>query len=334
MRSRIVSSETWVAVALVTTLVMLQACSDRQPTDVSPSIDLARGGGGSNGPDPEVVAADPSEAPQNTTLDVHVLGKNFDDGSTVRFLLNGKPTKDIKINSTQFVNDGDLLANITIALDADTAKYDIEVTTSNKRRGIGTELFEVTIKKSPTSGFLTISGGLTASTQRVSIRDGENILRFHADEEEDYLMTYGMALTATHSAGFTGGVCEMGQKNQADPDFAALFDQLIDGPRLRRLWVEIDKNALGVPSEESGMSIRWVDADREYMVSVGEISPTEPGASIITMTGSLTTGLTITSTGGRVRVRDWSGRTNQYYNITCPRHADDAITMVLTLAPN
>ncbi len=95
------------------------------------------------GPDPKVDEAVPPEAPQNTTLDVRVLGANFDNGSTVRFLLDGKPTKNIGTNSTQFVGTGELVANITIALDAATIDYDIEVTTSKKRRGIGTELFKV-----------------------------------------------------------------------------------------------------------------------------------------------------------------------------------------------
>ena len=131
------------AIAGVTSLVLLQACSDQQPTDVPDSINLARGGGG---PDPTVESVTPPEAPQNTTLDVLVKGANFDDGSKVRFLLGGKPTKNIATNSTQFVN-GDLKANITIALDAETVKYDIEVTTSKKRRGIGTELFEVKTNK-------------------------------------------------------------------------------------------------------------------------------------------------------------------------------------------
>ncbi len=76
-----------------------------------------------------------------------MLGANFDNGSTVRFLLGGKPTKDITTNSTTFGDTEELVANITIALDADTVKYDIEVTTSKKRRGIGTELFEVKTNK-------------------------------------------------------------------------------------------------------------------------------------------------------------------------------------------
>ena len=163
MRSRVVLSGARLAIAGVTSLVLLQACSDQLPTDVSDSINLAKPG---SGPDPIVEGAVPSEAPQNTTLVVRVLGKNFDDGSKVRFLLNGKPTKNIGTNSTRFVNEGELEANITIALDAATVDYDIEVTTSKKRRGIGTELFNVKSGKpggANVMGTLGLASGMTAT---------------------------------------------------------------------------------------------------------------------------------------------------------------------------
>jgi hypothetical protein len=118
-------------------------------TGVEPPL-LAKGGGGGAEEDSVVVSdTDPREAEQDTTLDVRVSGSGYDDGSSVRFLLNGKPTKKVKTNSTRFENEQELVANITIALDAVVASYDVEVTTSKRRKGIGTELFAVKEKTKP-----------------------------------------------------------------------------------------------------------------------------------------------------------------------------------------
>jgi hypothetical protein len=130
----------------VLTVVVLAACADSQPTvtGIEPPL-LGKGGGG----DPKVEATDPSEAPQDTTLDVRVLGSGFDNGSAVRMLLGGKATEKVRTNSTRFVNKTELVANITIDIDAEVALYDVEVTTSRRRKGIGTELFAVKEKGKP-----------------------------------------------------------------------------------------------------------------------------------------------------------------------------------------
>ena len=102
------------------------------------------GGGGKPSGDPTVKATDPVSAPQDTTLDVRVLGSGFDDGSVARFLLNGVAVADVRTNSTRFVTSKELVANVTIAADAVTEFYDVEVTTLRGKRGVGIELFEVT----------------------------------------------------------------------------------------------------------------------------------------------------------------------------------------------
>lgn len=94
-------------------------------------------------PAPTVDATDPNQAPQGATLDVLVLGSNFNDGSTAQFLLSGKATPKVKTNSTAFVSATQLRANITIALDAVVAPYDVQVTALGGRKGIGIEKFAV-----------------------------------------------------------------------------------------------------------------------------------------------------------------------------------------------
>lgn len=92
---------------------------------------------------PTVAATDPSSAPQDTTLDVRVLGSGFDKGSKAEFALNGVVGPTVKTNRTTYRTTKELIANITIAADASPEKYDVIVTTSTGKKGIGTERFEV-----------------------------------------------------------------------------------------------------------------------------------------------------------------------------------------------
>lgn len=98
---------------------------------------------GEDGSDPVVDATDPVQAPQDTTLDVEVLGDNFEPGSVAEFLLDETETDDITTNETRFVNKKRLVANITVSIDAATELYDVRVTTPPGRKGVGLELFEV-----------------------------------------------------------------------------------------------------------------------------------------------------------------------------------------------
>lgn len=111
------------------------------------SVQLAKPGS----QDPEVTGTDPTGAPQDITLDVEVSGSGFDDGSTVELTLSGVPTEKVLTNSTRYRNSRTLIANITIAADAQVDFYDVEVTTSSRKKGIGTEMFEVLEKGRPTA---------------------------------------------------------------------------------------------------------------------------------------------------------------------------------------
>lgn len=132
------------ALALV---ALLSACLD-SPTTFEPAAPtFARGK-----PSPEltVTGVDPDKAPQDTTLDVQVSGDGwFDDGSKVTFKMGRNADGSIVTNRTTFVSPQVLVANITIAVDADTGAYDVEVTTLGGRRGVGTEMFQVMLRNSP-----------------------------------------------------------------------------------------------------------------------------------------------------------------------------------------
>jgi hypothetical protein len=124
-------------------LLALSACGTEpltSPTAQAPSF--ARGGGSG----PSVKSADPDSGFRNTTIDVRVLGSGFDNGSKAVWALAGDTTfatTRITTNSTRFVSSGELVANITIASDAQLAAFDIQVMTASSKKGIGIELFTV-----------------------------------------------------------------------------------------------------------------------------------------------------------------------------------------------
>jgi Tol biopolymer transport system component len=94
-----------------------------------------------------VSLAAPSDAPQGTVnLNVRVIGKGFKKGAVAKWLVTGSETDlgGVTVNSTAYVSATDLIANITVASDAQTAKkFDIKVTLSSGRTGKGIELFKV-----------------------------------------------------------------------------------------------------------------------------------------------------------------------------------------------
>ena len=130
--------------ALFVALIACASCTDRSPTPPPINADAGAGGG------PTVSATDPDSATQDTTLDVVVTGTNFDAGSAAQWAIDGVPSPKVHTNSTRFVNSRRLVANITIAADADTALYDVMVTTATGKKGIGTELFAVKRKATDT----------------------------------------------------------------------------------------------------------------------------------------------------------------------------------------
>jgi len=133
-----VRSWSWIVVPILATLAA--ACVEEQPTEPTiTGIMLAKGGGGG---EPAVDGTQPPGAPQGKTLDVQVFGSSFDQGSNAAFTIDGHPGR-VHTNSTHFVSRSELVSNITIDLDADITLYDVEVTTSKGKKGVGADLFSV-----------------------------------------------------------------------------------------------------------------------------------------------------------------------------------------------
>jgi hypothetical protein len=123
-----------------------------QPVE-APEPQAAKGGGGTSSV--TVTSADPNWAPQETTLSVRITGSGFDQGSRAEWAINGTVVDPavVRTDHTTFVSAGELVATITIATTAPAVLYDVMVTTSGGRRGIGTEKFEVAPKGSTNPRF-------------------------------------------------------------------------------------------------------------------------------------------------------------------------------------
>ena len=117
--------------------------------------------------DPTVEEVIPNSGFRGTTLDIRVIGSGYDDGTEVSFEEEGNPTDGIVTNSTEFVSEEELVANITIAEDAEPGAYDVVVLTTVRKRGIGLEAFIVS-----TVVVGTLPGGVHSTATDVN-DDGE-----------------------------------------------------------------------------------------------------------------------------------------------------------------
>jgi hypothetical protein len=64
-------------------------------------------------------------------------------------LIDGLPTSKVVTTRTRYKNQGEVIATLSIALDAPVVAYDVAVTTSRGKKGIGIEKFAVTEKIHP-----------------------------------------------------------------------------------------------------------------------------------------------------------------------------------------
>jgi hypothetical protein len=75
---------------------------------------------------------------------VTITGSGFAAGALAAWERNGVPDPRITVLSTQYVSSSQVIATITIAPDAEISLYDVSVTNTDRKKGIGTALYEVT----------------------------------------------------------------------------------------------------------------------------------------------------------------------------------------------
>jgi len=142
-----------VATGLIATAAT--SCS-REPINAPRDVAIGAALNGKAPTSVSVTGATPSYGDQGTTVDVHVFGSGFATGAQAMWLLQGvaDPTH-VHTNSTTVLSSSELVANITIANDAQLALWDVQVALAGGKNGVGSELFEVTAAQviaSPSSG--------------------------------------------------------------------------------------------------------------------------------------------------------------------------------------
>jgi len=149
-----------VALLLATTLAACQADSPTSARVEVHAASLAKGAGTSA---LGVTATLPTSARQDTTLDVNIYGSGFTSGAAATWSLAGDTTK-VHVQSTKFVNQGQLVARLLVPAAAPVASYDVVVMLIGGKKGVGAELFTVTVGD-PSATFLYPLSDATLSIQ-------------------------------------------------------------------------------------------------------------------------------------------------------------------------
>lgn len=96
-----------------------------------------------------VTSINPTSAFRDVTLDVHVLGSGFEQGSRAVWALGTDTafaTTKVRTNSTSFVSAGELVANITIQPNAPAGSFGVQVVTTGGKKSTGNVQFGVTLQ--------------------------------------------------------------------------------------------------------------------------------------------------------------------------------------------
>ena len=185
--------------AAIAALTLGSACADPAPTE-SPHLSTRFGKGSTTTGGPSVNSTSPNTSVRGVTLDVRILGSGFDAGSKAQWAIKGVPAPKVTTNSTRFVSSRELVANITIASDADPTLYDVIVTAASGKPGIGTESFEVTVDQ-------TYLGNLgIASAEALAVNDEGQITGVAAvgsTSSHPFLWENGVMKDLGLPAGFT-----------------------------------------------------------------------------------------------------------------------------------
>jgi probable HAF family extracellular repeat protein len=157
-------------------LLLISHCNTETATAPNTPPEAAVGGS-----DPTVKSATPSASPRDTSISVLIQGSGFDHGSSAVWALKGDTafaSTRIRVTSTTFVSSKELIADLAISADAPLERYDVQVLTSNGKKGIGIERFEVT------EGITTLPALSGFGDGGTAINDAGTIVGYAIDEKE------------------------------------------------------------------------------------------------------------------------------------------------------
>ena len=247
--------------------VTVASCSGDAPGSlIAPEAFLAKGGPNSGAP--AVTAADPSTGEQGVQhLQVRVLGSGFNATSRAIWEQDGVEDPKITVHSTTFVSSSEVVADISIALDADTVLYDVavEITleTGGRKKGVGIEMFEVSHaggNQAPdVPYYATVWGGLVTNPFAIDPSVGQEQLIYAWAVQTGFVTlnsrynrpTAGRVHAAFVNTLATRASCKKGSRRITDQNVEDLLNELVsanDTPH--GLKVEVD--SAGFEGEGSG----------------------------------------------------------------------------------
>jgi hypothetical protein len=144
---RCAHSTTLLAIMCVASLG-LWACSfestDPVGLDTPAFAKGGKGGGGADGSDPEVTAAEPDSLPRGAVgVALQIVGAGFTTGSSVSFELDGVETDLVSASEVTYISETLLVATVDVSSDAQQLQYDVAVANGPKKKGVGIDLLKV-----------------------------------------------------------------------------------------------------------------------------------------------------------------------------------------------
>jgi hypothetical protein len=152
------------AAALLLGAAAMVACNDARTVGPVAGISAAAGGNGNGQAGTvTVTATDPTHGGQGQINEaVTITGSGFKAGAKASWQRGGVTDPKVTVVSTQFVSSTQLVATITIAADAVLDLYDVAVLNSDRTKGIGNLLFQVTLGDPTTSFYFPLADGALA----------------------------------------------------------------------------------------------------------------------------------------------------------------------------
>lgn len=166
----------WGIVAALAAAIAGCQIADQAPTSVAhaPSVAASAaktGGGGTGTTALTVTATSPTSAPQDTTLDVTITGTGFTTGAKATWSLNGDTTL-VHVKTTRVASSTQLVATVIVPAGTPTASYDVDVTLVGGKKGVGAELFTVTLADPTVTWKLPLDDGALAFRSDHQFSDG------------------------------------------------------------------------------------------------------------------------------------------------------------------
>ena len=282
------------------------SCADetsRLPIEPEPS--LAKGG--PNAGTPTVGSTNPSFGAQGQQhLSVRVLGSGFNPTAVAMWQRDGVVDLKITVHSTTFISSSEIIADISIAADADTALYDVavEVDTQNgRKKGVGIELFEVGLT-------VSLTGGYVATLQPVKAQESADGLTLSQKPIWRFLSSINFPLTLAAGT----GPCVPGKNPPTEAEKTELLQLLNDPEFARSFHATVSKTTFPFTG---GMFVHWTDAAGTlFYVWAG--GPGDGSGTPATVSQS---GNVYTYTGGSLFIHRGmrkTGKTRNVTNMICP----------------